>query len=354
MALDRRQLLRGSLAAGAAAALPLGASAASAQTVGKAAAGGRELQADPFHLALLDANNNVIETHSTANITWGSDGKQGTFGAPTSVFSTGTGANAWAPLECKFRKLNSGEFAFMVCGGTSDNGRVTIHRNSDGAPLGWDSGLKMFPHSLEYLPTADAVIVVGTRLMDQDDPPPSGGRAGGCYQLYTAPHGSPDTFRKIPNGQHSFRQAHGVVWDTNLKLLWIYGGNKIVGYKVNGTGLNTSLQEVARLSDADFENGHDLQPDPIEPQFLWATGTNFQIKIDKSGGKPRKVWTYPAKHVKSFSRHRTGRGVWTASPPTNDYGSDQVNLLWPTQTVKAPKRSGQQEKWIYKARLTDI
>ncbi|WP_367133877.1 MULTISPECIES: twin-arginine translocation signal domain-containing protein [Streptomyces] len=222
MSLNRRQILRGSLAAGAMT-LPLGAPAAPAYGVV------REPRAQApqagFSLALLDVNNQIITNHHTRDI------RDGKFGKPWATFRTGQGSEAWDPLELKFRKLQSGEAAFLVCDGNRTEGHVTIHRNSDAAPLGWVNGLTNFPHSLEYLPTADVIVVVGTQGLDSLDPkPPEAGRSGGCYELYLAPTGeSTGPLQKIHvrDEDRAFRQAHGVVWDETKQFLWIFGGNKI-------------------------------------------------------------------------------------------------------------------------------
>ena len=354
MSVDRRQLLRGSLAAGAAAAVPFSVPLASAH----AAARG-ERAAPAFQLALCDANNKVIENYSTGDIVTDAQGGS-SFGAPTSVFHTG----GWAPLECKFRTLKSGEEVFMVCGGDETKGRVTIHRTSDSAPLGWDTDIPIFPHSLEYLPTADAVIVVGTRGLDDEDPPPPqlpGGpkpRPGGSFQLYTAPtEAGPGSFTKIGDA-HAFRQAHGVVRDQNQQdLVWIFGGNKLLAYRVKGERESTWLdyEEEHSLTDQeDFENAHDLQPDPVDTQFLWATGSKHLLKINKSAGRPRVEWRQAPAKAKSFSRHRSGRGMYTFDAWGNAYGYNKVHFLWPYQEVTVPKTGKQGDRWIYKARLTDI
>lgn len=350
MSLDRRQLLRGSLAAGAAA-VPLGALAAPAHGVEPVPRISQQ-QSAAFPLVLMDAYNNTVETYDTGEI----DGRTNRFGAPKSSFLTGKGAEAWAPLECKFRKLKSGESVFMICGGDRKNGRVTIHRVSDSAPLGWASGLTNFPHSLEYLPTADVVVVVGTQGLDDKEETPPGKRSGGTYELYLAPNGGSGPLRKIPGSERPFRQAHGVVKDQNHDdRVWIFGGNKIVGYEVRGEGgLDTELVEFARLPEPRFENGHDLQPDPVDTQFLWATGSDYLFKINKAAGHPALDWWQPPGQAKSFSRHRSGRGIYTVDSKGNGYGSDKVDFLWPAQTVTVPLREGQTEKRIYKARLTDI
>ncbi|GAA2096758.1 hypothetical protein GCM10009801_66560 [Streptomyces albiaxialis] len=356
MSLDRRQLLRGSLAVGAAA-VPF---ASATPAYARQDRGAAQTPPASFYLALLDAHNNVVETYYTGDI----DAQTNRFGLPKSSFPTG----GWAPLECKFRKLNSGESVFMVCGGDPDKGRVTIHRNSDSAALGWDPDLPIYPHSLEYLPTADVVIVVGTRGLEQHDPPkgPHQKRGGGCYQLYLAPSaGSPGVLRKVPgltDKERAFRQAHGVVRDQNHpNRVWIFGGSKLVCYEVTGKRETTRLREMYRAEDSldpakkpVFENGHDLQPDPVDTQFLWATGSAFQLKINKAGGPPRVEWSYPLPRVKSFSRHRSGRGIYTIDSENNPFGTDKVDFLWPSQTVTVPQGPGQKEKWIYKARLTDI
>ncbi|MEH6374249.1 hypothetical protein V7793_07900 [Streptomyces sp. KLMMK] len=359
MSLDRRQLLRGSLAIGAAA-VPFGALAAPAHGIV------RQPQAQVpragFSLALLDANNQIITNHHTGDI------RNGKFGKPWATFRTGQGAKAWDPLELKVRKLQSGETAFLICGGDRTEGHMTIHRNSDGAPLGWVSGLTNFPHSLEYLSTPDVIIVVGTQGLDSLDPkPPEASRSGGCYELYLAPtRGSAGPLRKIPvqDEDRAFRQAHGVVWDETKQFLWIFGGNKIRAYTVTGKREHTRLKRAKDKKGKDielvsslFENGHDLQPDPLEPQYLWATSSKEIIQINKAGGYPRIQWSIPARSAKSFSRDRSGSAVWTSDTKGNAYGDDKVRFLWSSMTdpVTAERASGEtKDKWIYKARLLDI
>jgi hypothetical protein len=113
--------------------------------------------------------------------------------------------------------------------------------------------------------------------------------------------------------------------------------------------------EPRSLTDPRFENGHDLSPDPVDTQYLWATGTNSRFRINKSGGgRPWIDWEYPPRKVKSFSKHSSGRGVYTADTLDNKFGSPQVQLVAPNQLVTAQQRTGQQQKWIYKARFTSI
>ncbi|MBO8195498.1 twin-arginine translocation signal domain-containing protein [Streptomyces oryzae] len=345
MNINRRQLLRGSLAA-AAAAGPLGALASPAYGAQQAAPDPR----DPYDLVLLDVANKKVQTVNTGQV------RNGQFGDPISTFATG----GWDPLECRFREIR-GTRVFMVCGGSPGDGKVTIHRQSDSKALGWDSGLKIFPHCIEYLPTADAVIVVGTRGFEKENAPetPEGKRPGGSYQLYTAPDGkTPDSFKRIRSDR--FRQAHGVLWDPKMQLLWIYGGDKLQAFEVKGHRESTYLAPKQFLQRSEFENGHDLQPDYVYPQFFWATGTHRIFKIDKSGAEPVEVWSHPTPEVKSFSRHEKGRGIYTSAHGTgNAYGNDQVHFLWPPwgppENIRFIDRKDPKARKsrIYKARLTN-
>ncbi|WP_158853866.1 hypothetical protein [Streptomyces sp. NRRL F-5650] len=357
MSLNRRQLLRGTVAAGASA-LSLGVLAAPARGAILRPQAARTSRAG-FNVALLDKANQVITNYHTADI------QNNVFTKPWAKFETG----GWDPLEIKVRTFQgSSEPAFLVCGGNPDKGAVTIHRQSDAAALGWRNDLTIFPHSLEYLPNQDVVIVVGTRGLDDLDKPPAGKRAGGQYELFLAPGktgaGTLQKVTGIPDADRAFRQAHGVVWDASRKWVWIYGGDKLRPYTVSGYRETTRLHTIPHPSDPKqtlevrnqvFENGHDLQPDLMEPQYLWATSSDEIIQINKAGGIPTIQWHIPAKSPKSFSRDRSGVGIWTSDSLGNSYGDEFVRFLWDATHQKVEAKSGTATKPIlYKARLLDI
>ncbi|TVL90317.1 twin-arginine translocation signal domain-containing protein [Streptomyces sp. SAJ15] len=336
MNVNRRDFLGGSLAA-AAAIGPLGTIASSAHASPQA----RAAERSTFDLALVDAKNGVVENVNTGDI------RKGTFGRPWARFDTG----GWAPLEFRRRKVKGVGLVFMLCGAhlNGKNGQVTIHREGTSEGIGADHGLTIFPHCMEYLPTADAVIVVGTRGREDAGPVPPGARRGGSYQLYTAPDGTPGSFKRVGTPQ-PFRQAHAVLWDPLRQLLWIYGGNRLQAFKVEGRGTSTKLTEVPgmNLVSRVLENGHDLQPDYVDTRFFWATGSHYMFKIYKAGDRPSISWSHRVREVKSFSRHESGRGIWTTSRDVdNPYGDNKVHFMWPNETVRHSDRS----KWIYKARL---
>lgn len=362
MSVDRRQLLRGTVAAGASA-LSVGALSGPARGAILAPEVLRTSRAG-FNVALLDVANKVITNYHTADI------QNNVFTKPWAAFETG----GWDPLEVKVRTfLSSKETAFLVCGGNETEGHVTIHRQSDAAALGWVNGLTFFPHSLEYLPNQEAVIVVGPRGLDSLDPkPPQAKRSGGQYELFTAPtKDGPKSFQKITgiaDKDRAFRQAHGVVWDDSRKWVWIYGGNKLRPYTVSGFRETTRLHKIndpkfpndpnkclELVSDV-FENGHDLQPDPLEKQYLWATSSEEIIQINKAGGVPVIQWHIRAKAPKSFSRDHSGTGIWTSDSHDNAYGDEFVQFIWDAkyQKVEAKAGKGKPTPILYKARLLDI
>lgn len=353
MVLDRRQLLRGSLAAGAGATL-WGLSTGMVLTADNASAAVPAVpRAAGFNVALLNTTHNVVENYNTADIRNNAFSKP-----PWAKFPTGV----WQPLECKVRTLDSKETVFMVCGGKPDNGHVTIHRSSDAAALGWISELKIFPHSLEYVPQKNVIVVVGTRGLDDPSSVPDynpGATLGGTWQVYKAPGSTPGQLVKIAEGP--FRQAHGVVWQGGL--LWMFGGHKLVGYEVHVTSTSASIKPTVTFPEPEpklFENGHDLSADPVstEGNILWVSSSTQLLKINKSSNKPRVDERYPIAKMKSFSRHSSGRSVWTVAPSASGpdrYGNDEVNCMWPTENnkpVKVPNFDGQVGmKRIYKARV---
>ncbi|MFB1045328.1 hypothetical protein [Streptomyces chrestomyceticus] len=345
MSITRRRLLGGSLVVGATAAGPLGTLATSAQAAPRAHA------APPTHfdLALLDVTNKVIDNYNTRDVV--ADGSEGKFTKRWSQFHTG----GWDPLELRIRNIKGVGQVFMVCGADPKDaldGKVIIHRSRpDSAEnVGWDSGLPIFPHCIEYLPTVDAVIVVGTRGHETGP----GDRTGGSYQLYTAPNGQQGSFRRVGTTQ-PFRQAHGVLWDG--QYVWLYGGRLLQAFTVHRSGDNIWLKDANRkLENALFWNGHDLQLDPVYPHYFWATSSQRILKINKRGPVPDVEWSLPEGAVKSFSRHKeSGLGVWTAADHSdgNPYGNSRVHFLWGSSAdwawdiVNHPDAKAR----IYKARI---
>ncbi|MDJ1138465.1 hypothetical protein [Streptomyces iconiensis] len=348
MSINRRRLLSGAAAAASAGAL--GTLATPAR--------GAEPRLEHFELGLLDANPDKCQ------IEWVNTGKverDDRLIRQREPLKTG----GWQPLELKYRWLpwingdESGGVAYMIVGGDTENGRVAIHRQSDGERLAWFDGLSMYPHSIEYLPSANAVVVVGTRTPGL---PGGGGRRGGCYQLFTAPRNSGGVFTPVGEPRQ-FRQAHGAAWQYHQDnpgdpgkitgTLWMYGYVTLQGYRVTGWRESVQLEEVPELRvwDRAFNNGHDLTLDGHEPAVLWATGTKRAFRIDVSGSRPQVVDHFE-RWVKSYSRHSSGRGIWTSSQGVqkpNVYGSDRVNLEWPKARYFAPDNAS----WIYKARTTD-
>ncbi|GGP76229.1 hypothetical protein GCM10010278_63360 [Streptomyces melanogenes] len=129
--------------------------------------------------------------------------------------------------------LSSKETAFLACGGDETNGHVTTHRQSDAAALGWVNGLTFFPHSLEYLPAQEAVIVVGPRGLDSLYPkPPQATRSGGQYELFTAPNG--------------YNWQKGTAWEWTTRILGKAEGG-------NGDSKSSSAQSRAGVNIKDLK-----------------------------------------------------------------------------------------------------
>lgn len=87
------------------------------------------------------------------------------------------------------------------------------------------------------------------------------------------------------------------------------------------------------------------------PGSTTRTTPALAFRIDVSGSRPKLDGHFERK-VKSYSRHRSGRGIWTSTQGVqepNVFGSDRVNLEWPQARYFAPDNAS----WVYKARVTE-
>lgn len=76
--------------------------------------------------------------------------------------------------------------------------------------------------------------------------------------------------------------VHGVLWDPEYDVLWIAGGNQVVGYKVSDTPANTKLTEIVTYKSI-FPKGsiHDLAPVYGDSSKLWVTSADDIFQLDK-------------------------------------------------------------------------
>ncbi|MEV8306557.1 DUF6528 family protein [Streptomyces flavidovirens] len=312
--MDRRTLLRG--AAAGAVAIPaaglLGAPAASAAPA-------------DYRVALTDQKTNrflVFERNQSwtdANLKWS--------------FDPG-GASGWNdPFEIRFRETRRYGMIALMTAGVPGNGRAGIVRVTGNgsrltrADLLWEASVASYPHSVERVPHAGAVVVAGTRDRLH------------VYGVNSSSPGSLKLVQTITN----MPKPHAVLWDDENKLLWVTGGKVIRTYKVDGTMRNVRLRK-AGADIAISGNGHDIQPDYANPGKLTVTDSHHVYSVDK---RTRRATSFSgADYVKSYVRHPSGEAMWTLDPTPGDapYGGPTVYF----SGGATKKRAGAQ---IYKARI---
>ncbi|WP_274563435.1 DUF6528 family protein [Streptomyces spiramyceticus] len=316
--MDRRTLLRGAVAgAVGAAAVPATAQAAAHATAQAAPAN--------YRVALTDQKTNrflVFERNQSwtdANLKWS--------------FDPG-GASGWNdPFEIRFRQTQRYGTIALMTAGVPGNGRAGIVRvTGNGSRLTrsdllWETSVSSYPHSVERVPGAGAVVVAGTR--DR-------------LHVYGVSSSNVGTL-KLVQTITDMPKPHAVLWDDENKLLWVTGGKVIRTYRVSGSMRDVRL----RKSGADIAisgNGHDIQPDYANPGKLTVTDSHHVYAVDK---RARTATSFSgADYVKSYVRHPSGEAMWTLDPTPADapYGGPTVHFSGGATKTRAGAQ-------IYKARI---
>ena len=104
------------------------------------------------------------------------------------------------------------------------------------------------PHAIELLPNGCIAVAAST---------------GGFIRIYPA-DGS-DAYAQYP-----YMDAHGLLWDPGLDVLWAVGKSKLSAFSFTGTPEAPALTERRDLRAAlPIANGHDVFPVYGEPDSLW-------------------------------------------------------------------------------------
>ncbi|WP_228983045.1 DUF6528 family protein [Streptomyces sp. DH12] len=108
--------------------------------------------------------------------------------------------------------------------------------------------LRVNPHSAELLPDGSVAVA---------------GSTGDLVRLYEPPPGE-------RYAEFALDDAHGLVWDGRLGVLWALGGDRLVALRPHGAGGRPALREVygVRLPEP---GGHDLGQVARDPDRLWVS-----------------------------------------------------------------------------------
>ena len=80
-----------------------------------------------------------------------------------------------------------------------------------------------------------------------------------------------------------FPDAHGVLWDPTLEVLWAVGSNLLRAYRVEKTADRIVMTEDESLrTELPTASGHDISPIYGDPDRLWITTTKEVYRFDKT------------------------------------------------------------------------
>lgn len=131
----------------------------------------------------------------------------------------------------------------------------------------YDNSTEINPHAVEVLP--DGNIVVASSV-------------GNSVTIYAATQGDDrGCFVRYP-----LLSAHGLLWDSNLDVLWALGKEQLLAYEVGGTLEKPELilKRSYNVPAKPIEEGHDLYPVYGDCNKLWITVSKEVYQFNKMTG----------------------------------------------------------------------
>lgn len=235
------------------------------------------------------------------------------------------------------RDPRSGRLVVLVC---ASGGLLAQVRYPEGGVPAWavEVGSAPNPHGIELLPDGNIAAAASH---------------GEWVRIYTAACAGSAAYEFV---QAPLADAHQVLWDAGSEVLWGLGGTRLVKYRVGGS---TCAPTLTRLTAATLptRGGHDLQPDPHDPDRLWVTTVYGVHQFVKSTGRfvtdYRRRRELYAMNIKSIGTDpATGTVLQTTPAASDPYGwrTDRVDLFADTDPIvcKVLPDAG-----IYRARWFD-
>ena len=108
-------------------------------------------------------------------------------------------------------------------------------------------------HAIELLPDGNVAVASST---------------GNTVTVYAASQGDGNGYYR----QYTLQDAHGLLWDPDLEVLWALGGSQLKAFRLAGTQAEPELVlQEDMVFDLPTEGGHDLYPVYGTPDELWVT-----------------------------------------------------------------------------------
>lgn len=176
----------------------------------------------------------------------------------------------------------------------------------------YDDSTEENPHAVELLPDGNMVVASSV---------------GNSVTIYAATQGDDrGYFARYP-----LLSAHGLLWDSQLDVLWALGKEQLIAYEVGGTLEKPELivKHVYNVPVKGEEEGHDLYPVYGEHDKLWITVSKEVYQFDKMTGR----------FTKNFAVYDRVRGQYNKSIGNQPFSNTVVTAYpmkkgtWRTDTV---------------------
>lgn len=175
--------------------------------------------------------------------------------SPSSEFTCVGSSQKYDELKLVYSTFYKG---FVVLT-TSSDGFCAIIDYATGGKIWEVMAASLSPHSIELLPNGNVVIA----------------NSNGNVRIYKSSQGSTDYV------ETELSSAHGVIWDTELKVLWALGYNTICSYKIGGTAANPTFT-LSTSTALPTNGGHDLAVDYADSNSLLFTTSHGAYKFNKT------------------------------------------------------------------------
>lgn len=182
-------------------------------------------------------------------------------------------------------------------------------------------------HGIELLPNGNVAAAAST---------------GGWVRVYTASQGA----SSANYVQYSLPDAHNVLWDPQMKVLWALGGNKLVQLRIGGSATKPTLTEV-ETKVLSTGSGHDIAPKYGDPTKLMITTGNSTWLYNKAT-KEETLYQAVSGYKSINNQSSTGQTIETrphASCKEDSWCTDIIEFFSPDDTRTRPGSA------IYRARI---
>ena len=197
------------------------------------------------------------------------------------------------------------------------------------------------PHSVELLPNGNFICA---------------GSSGNTVRIY----GSSQKDSKVSYSDVTLTDAHGVLWDPELEVLWALGGPELTAYLVEGTDAQPKLSKISNMSyRVPGGGGHDLAPVYGNTDRLWITAGGGVYQFVKSSEKFDDSYVGGSSvlhiHIKGIGNFYDGTVAYTfPNGNMHEWTTDEANFFSVNEKGNRIIKSGvrvNEEDAYYKLRV---